>query len=200
MARKIPKLLGLALTGLLRAHGWTAKELAVKAGVSQSAMSAYESGDITRERLEELAALMKLGPAEVERAVFAASLLLPPPPPKSPVDPTAEEWRVIQRAAAMAGSLAGGTMVACSKAEEKKEAQPAAAPATPSSTVPASVSSLPRWRAARGWRWTPPPVANDDAGLAELFTKVQFVIGVLLSDIALAMLDPRIRFTGGQTR
>jgi peptide/nickel transport system permease protein len=26
------------------------------------------------------------------------------------------------------------------------------------------------------------------------------VVGVLLSDIALAMLDPRIRFTGGRTR
>jgi tetratricopeptide (TPR) repeat protein len=103
MARKIPKLLGLALAGLLKAHGWTAKDLAVKAGVSQSMMSAYESGEITRERIEELAALMGLGPEEVERAVFAASLLLPPPPPKSPVDPTAEEWRVIQRAAAMAG-------------------------------------------------------------------------------------------------
>jgi tetratricopeptide (TPR) repeat protein len=103
MARKIPLLLGLALTGLLKAHGWTAKELAAKAGVSQSAMSAYESGDVTRERLEELAALMGLGPEEVERAVFAASLLLPPPPARTPVDPTAEEWRVIQRAAAMAG-------------------------------------------------------------------------------------------------
>lgn len=103
MARKIPLLLGLALTGLLKAHGWTAKELAAKAGVSQSAMSSYEAGDLTRERLDELAALMNLGPEEVERAVFAASLLLPPPPPRTPVDPTAEEWRVIQRAAAMAG-------------------------------------------------------------------------------------------------
>ena len=103
MARKIPLLLGLALTGLLKAHGWTAKELAAKAGVSQSAVSAYESGEVTRERLEELAVLMGLGPEEVECAVFAASLLLPPPPPKTPVDPTAEEWRVIRRAAAMAG-------------------------------------------------------------------------------------------------
>ena len=103
MARKIPLLPGLALTGLLKAHGWTAKELAAKAGVSQSAMSSYEAGELTRERLDELAALMNLGPEEVERAVFAASLLLPPPPPRTPVDPTAEEWRVIQRAAAMAG-------------------------------------------------------------------------------------------------
>lgn len=79
MARKIPLLPGLALTGLLKAHGWTAKELAAKAGVSQSAMSAYESGDVTRERLDELAALMGLGPEEVEQALFAASLLLPPP-------------------------------------------------------------------------------------------------------------------------
>jgi tetratricopeptide (TPR) repeat protein len=77
--------------------------LAGKAGVSQSMMSAYESGDLTRERLEELAGFMELGPEEVERAVFAASLLLPPPPPRTPVDPTEEEWRVIQRAAAMAG-------------------------------------------------------------------------------------------------
>lgn len=124
MARKIPSLLGLALTGLLKANGWTAKELAGKAGVSQSAMSAYEAGEVSRERLEELAALMGLGPEEVEHAVFAASLLLPPPPPKTPVDPTAEEWRVIQRAAAMAGRMSPTGSAAIFSARSARRRRP----------------------------------------------------------------------------
>ena len=107
--RKIPSLLGLALHHLITAHGWSARELASEAGVAPSTISAYIWEDaLTRERLEELASLMDLGPDSVERAILAARLVLPPPPaPWSPVDPTPEERRIAEKAAAMAaGELA----------------------------------------------------------------------------------------------
>jgi tetratricopeptide (TPR) repeat protein len=104
VTRKIPSLLGLALDHLITANGWTARELAGKAGVSPTTISAYIWEDaLTRERLEELAVLMGLGPAAVERAILSARLVLPPPPaPWSPVDPTPEERRIDEKAAAMA--------------------------------------------------------------------------------------------------
>ncbi|HWM90981.1 MAG TPA: hypothetical protein VN493_09460 [Thermoanaerobaculia bacterium] len=106
--RKIPSLLGLALNSLLTTHGWSARELSAKASVAPSTISAYIWEDaLTRERLEELAGLMDLGPADVERAILAARLVLPPPPaPWSPVDPTPAERRIDEKAAAMtAGEL-----------------------------------------------------------------------------------------------
>lgn len=106
MPRKIPSRFGLALTNLLKGRGWAAKELAAAAGVSPSTISAYETGDLAlgRERLEALAGLMGQGSEEVERAVFAASLVLPLPTASwTPVDPTPEQFHVIERAAAMAG-------------------------------------------------------------------------------------------------
>jgi tetratricopeptide (TPR) repeat protein len=105
-SRKIPTLLGFALDHLIRAHGWTSKELATRASVAPSTISAYIWGEgLERERLEELAGMMGLGPAEVERALLAARLALPPEPaPWSPVDPTEEERRIVEKAAAMAGS------------------------------------------------------------------------------------------------
>lgn len=104
MDRTIPSLLGFALTNLLAAHGWTAKELAERAGVSEATMSRYQAEGLPRERLDELAALMGLGPAEAEGAVLAAFVVHPDPPLGcSPVDPTAEEHRVLARAAVRAG-------------------------------------------------------------------------------------------------
>ena len=105
MAKKIPSLYGLALTNLMEAHGWTAKALAAAAGVAQSTISAYTTGDngLTREGLEELAKVMGLEAEDVEQAVLGASLVLPPPTAAwSPVDPTPQERRVIDRAAAFA--------------------------------------------------------------------------------------------------
>lgn len=103
-ARKIPPLLGFALDLLITGHGWSAKELALAAGVSRSTVSGYIREDgLTRERLEELAGIMGLGPADVERAILAARLVLPSPPaPVSPVDPSPEERRIHEKAAALA--------------------------------------------------------------------------------------------------
>jgi tetratricopeptide (TPR) repeat protein len=101
--RKFPSSLGYALDLLLAGHGWTALELAAAAGVSDGTISAYIWGDsLTRERLEELASLMGLGPEDVSCALLAARLVLPPPPPWSPVDPPPEERRILREAAAMA--------------------------------------------------------------------------------------------------
>ncbi len=103
-ARKTRTLLGLALEILLTSHGWTGKELAEADGISPSRISLYiwEDG-LTRERLEELAGRMDLGPLDVERAVISARVSLPPPPiPWSPVDPTPEERLIDEKAAAVA--------------------------------------------------------------------------------------------------
>jgi tetratricopeptide (TPR) repeat protein len=103
-ARKIPSRLGLALHQLITANGWSARELAVKAGVAPSTISTYIWGDaLTRDRLEELAALMDKGPSEVERAILSARLVLPSAPaPWSPVDPTPEERQIDEKAAVLA--------------------------------------------------------------------------------------------------
>lgn len=90
----------------MTSHGWTGRELAAEAGLATSTISGYiwEEG-LTRERLDELAGFMDLGPLDVERAVIGARLTLPPPPSRwSPVDPTPEERLIDEKAAAMAAS------------------------------------------------------------------------------------------------
>jgi hypothetical protein len=67
-------------------------------------ISAYIRGEgLDRERLEELARLMDLGPDDVERAILGARLVMPrSPTPGTPVDPTPEERRIDEKAAALA--------------------------------------------------------------------------------------------------
>ena len=104
MPRKIPPLLSLALTILLRSNGWKSKDAAAAAGITRSTLSAYETGELTltRERLDELAEAIGLGPDQVVRAIVAAELVHPvPPPPASPVDPTRDERRVLGLAKAL---------------------------------------------------------------------------------------------------
>jgi transcriptional regulator with XRE-family HTH domain len=104
MQRETPPVLGLALTILLEAHGWKAKDLADAAGVVPSTISAYQKGGLPRERLDWLAARMGLGAPEVERALFAATVASPRAPAfRTPVDPTPEQRRRIAKAAALAG-------------------------------------------------------------------------------------------------
>jgi transcriptional regulator with XRE-family HTH domain len=84
-------------------HGWTGKELAAATGYSKSTISGYLNGDLPldREKLEALAAAMRIGPVKVEKAVQAARLVQPETPaPVSPVDPTEEEWRILDGAVA----------------------------------------------------------------------------------------------------
>ena len=103
-----PSQLGFALELLLGAHGWTGARLAVVAGVTPATISAFVNNGLSRERLEELAALMELGPEEVERAVLAARLVKPyPPSASSPVDPTPEQRRRAEKTAAQAACEMG---------------------------------------------------------------------------------------------
>ncbi|HVR95266.1 MAG TPA: helix-turn-helix domain-containing protein, partial [Thermoanaerobaculia bacterium] len=110
MPRKTPPLLGLALTLLRTAHGWKGNALARAAGIAASTVSGYETGDVAlpRERLEELARWMGLDAHDVDRGVAAARLVLPAnSAPGGPVEPTGEERRVIDKAAArVAGEVA----------------------------------------------------------------------------------------------
>ena len=101
MPGNIPPLLGLALWNLLLTHGWTGKELAAATGYSKSTISGYLNGDLPldREKLEALATAMGIGPVKVEKAVNAARLVhAETPVPVSPVDPTEEEWRILDGA------------------------------------------------------------------------------------------------------
>jgi tetratricopeptide (TPR) repeat protein len=103
MPRNYPPLLGLALTCVREALGWSQKELAAANGISPSTLSEYASGalELTAERLEELIAPMKAGADRAADGIAAASLVHPvPPAPATPVDPTPEEHRVIARATA----------------------------------------------------------------------------------------------------
>jgi tetratricopeptide (TPR) repeat protein len=124
MPRKIPPLLSLALTILIRASGWRSKDVAAAAGITPSTLSAYETGDqnLTRERLDELAEAMGLGPAKVVRAILAAELVHPiAPPPASPVDPTEEEHRALGLVKAMALSELADLLDATFFAEVRRE-------------------------------------------------------------------------------
>jgi tetratricopeptide (TPR) repeat protein len=102
--RKTPSLLGFALDLLLTGHGWTAKELAEAAVVSEKTVSAYIWEDkLTRERLDELASMMGLGPEDARCAILAARMARSPASPGgSPVDPSPEDRRTHRLAAAMA--------------------------------------------------------------------------------------------------
>jgi tetratricopeptide (TPR) repeat protein len=124
MPRKIPPLLSLALTILIRANGWRSKDVAAAAGITPSTLSAYETGEqtLTRERLDELAEAMGAGPDKVVRAIVAAELVHPvAPPPVSPVDPTGEEHRVLGLAKAMALAELADLLDAMFLAELRKE-------------------------------------------------------------------------------
>ncbi|HEX3531314.1 MAG TPA: helix-turn-helix transcriptional regulator [Thermoanaerobaculia bacterium] len=101
MAGTNPPLLGLALRCACEAFGWTQKELAAANHISQSTVSEYISGvlELTLERFEELITKKGGGADDVQNAIAAARLIhRSPPAPATPVDPTPEERRVIDRA------------------------------------------------------------------------------------------------------
>ncbi len=101
MARTNPPLLGLALRCACEAFGWTQKELAAANHISPSTVSEYISGvlELTLERFEELIAKKGGGAEDVQNAIAAARLIHRSlPTPATPVDPTPEERRAIDRA------------------------------------------------------------------------------------------------------
>jgi transcriptional regulator with XRE-family HTH domain len=105
MPRTPPPPLGLTLTLLRSAQGWSQKELADAAGLSRGLISEYETGTtaLTRERLVELAAHLGGSQEVVDVALLTlGTMRFAPPEPSSPVEPDEEQRRIIDRAAAMA--------------------------------------------------------------------------------------------------
>jgi transcriptional regulator with XRE-family HTH domain len=104
MPRKPPPPLGLTLTILRSAQGWSQKDLAAATGLSRSVLSEYETGatELARDRLEALAAALRWPPGSVDRVLFGLGLMQPAPAAYvSPLDPDEEERRIIDQAAAV---------------------------------------------------------------------------------------------------
>jgi transcriptional regulator with XRE-family HTH domain len=108
----MPKPKPLPLKAALRffrfASGWSEEELARALGITPALISAYERGTkkLSRERLEELVAVMDIPPEAIDAALYTLDLAFPPESPGSPVDPTPKERRSVHRAAAVAGQEA----------------------------------------------------------------------------------------------
>ena len=108
MPKNLPPPFGAVLRFLRFARGWAEKELAQTAGLaSPSLVSAYERGQkrLTRKRLEELLALMDVGAEAIDAALLALQFAGPGEAGDSPIGPTEEERRTIERAAARVGAV-----------------------------------------------------------------------------------------------
>jgi transcriptional regulator with XRE-family HTH domain len=106
MPKPRPSTLGVVLRFLRFANGWSQTELAQAAGIGVGLLNRYEMGrhELTREKLEELLAVIGVPPEAIDAALYALAIAFPPPEgPGSPVDPTLEQLRSIQQAAAEAG-------------------------------------------------------------------------------------------------
>jgi transcriptional regulator with XRE-family HTH domain len=98
--------LSVVLAFLRTERGWTQKELAQAAGISDKMLSRYETGRThpSRELVESLIGLMGLGPEEIEAGLFAVQQIRLNGEEASASDaPTPAERRAIERAAAVAG-------------------------------------------------------------------------------------------------
>src|SRR5437763_15666056 len=87
-------------------RGWSETDLALAAGFSSpSLVSEYEKGskEISRERLEELLALLGVPAEAIDAYLFARQVASPQERLGSPVDPSPAEQRSIHRAASQAG-------------------------------------------------------------------------------------------------
>lgn len=101
-----PPPLSVVLAFLRTERGWTQKELAQAAGISDKMLSRYETGRThpSRQLVESLIGLMGLGPEEIEAGLFAVQQIRLDWEESSASDaPTPAERRAIERAAAVAG-------------------------------------------------------------------------------------------------
>jgi transcriptional regulator with XRE-family HTH domain len=105
MPKTRPSSLGITLRFCRLARGWSEEELARAAGVKPIMISRYERGakKLSRERLEDLVALMDVPPETVGLLLYALDLTAPAESPRSPLDPTPAELAIIQRAALVVG-------------------------------------------------------------------------------------------------
>jgi tetratricopeptide (TPR) repeat protein len=108
MPKPRPSPLGVTLRCFRFAAGWSEEELARALGVKPVLISGYERGSkkLSRERLEELLAVMGVPSEAADASLYALELALPAESAGSPVDPTPAQLRCIHRAAAVAGQQA----------------------------------------------------------------------------------------------
>jgi len=105
MPKTRPSSLGITLRFCRLARGWSEEELALAVGVKPVLISRYERGGktLSRERLEELVAVMDVPPESVDLVLFALEPAVPAESPRSPVDLTQAELGIIRRAALALG-------------------------------------------------------------------------------------------------
>jgi len=109
MPKPRPSPLSAALRFLRFASGWSEEELGRALGVTPALISRYERGTkkLSRERLEELLAVIGVPPEAIDATLYALDLSLAPESlPSSPYDLTPAELRSIHRMAAVAGQAA----------------------------------------------------------------------------------------------
>ncbi|HTG34811.1 MAG TPA: helix-turn-helix domain-containing protein [Thermoanaerobaculia bacterium] len=105
MPKSRPPALGASLRFLRFAYGWSEEELGRALGIKPVLISRYERGSktLSRERLEELLAVMGVPSESIEGALYTLGVGPAFEGPGSPVDPTSEERRKIHQTAAVAG-------------------------------------------------------------------------------------------------
>jgi transcriptional regulator with XRE-family HTH domain len=105
MPKPRPPALGATLRFLRFGNGWSEEELARALDIKPVLISRYERGSkkLSRGRLEELLAVMGVPPESIDGALYTLGIGPAFESPGSPVDPTPEERRKIQQAAAVAG-------------------------------------------------------------------------------------------------
>jgi transcriptional regulator with XRE-family HTH domain len=112
MPRPIPPPLGLTLAWLRMARGWTQQDLAAAAGARRNVICSYETGqgrNLPRPRLEELAAVMGYGSAEIELVLRIVRAVAPPAAeeePPFPAELSGADLRLARLAAARFGAEA----------------------------------------------------------------------------------------------
>ncbi|MGH7483977.1 MAG: helix-turn-helix domain-containing protein [bacterium] len=103
--RRPPPPFGATLRVLRKDRGWSEADLAAAAGLSSpSLISDYETGtkELSRDRLEELLALMGVPPEAIDAFLYAFQVASLQVSLGSPVDPSPAEQRSIHRAATQA--------------------------------------------------------------------------------------------------
>ncbi|HEY9423029.1 MAG TPA: helix-turn-helix domain-containing protein [Thermoanaerobaculia bacterium] len=111
----MPPSTSVALTLLRSARGWTQKELAEATGIPSGILSDYEKGrrNLSRERLESLAAALGLGPEDIEMSfLYLGFIHSSETPPDSPLALEDREGRAIKRVAAIIARKVTETVLA----------------------------------------------------------------------------------------
>jgi tetratricopeptide (TPR) repeat protein/DNA-binding XRE family transcriptional regulator len=101
MPEKIPPPLGLTLTILRSAQGWSQKRLAEASGVRKTMISDFEVGrrPLSQARLESLAAVLGYGRESIDAALLCLEWVRPPVEVStSPLGPGPDERRIIEQA------------------------------------------------------------------------------------------------------